>query len=136
MPHLHLTDLKLKSLANHPPAKPKQIDYFDDVTKGGVRGLLLKHSYGGTLTWFVMYYEGAKSKVFKLGKYPVLKLAPARQAALAFLGNPKEHVEKREPPKTFANVVEEYFTFHVAQEHLRTAKVIRQRIEKHLMPTF
>jgi len=82
---------KLKSLAKHPPEKSKQIDYFDDATKGGVRGLLLKHSYGGTLAFFVMYYEGGKSKLFKLGKYPVLKLAPARQAALEFLANPKKH---------------------------------------------
>src|ERR1700738_1862572 len=113
MPHLHMTDLKLKSLAKTPPEKPKQIDYFDDVTKGGVRGLLLKHSFGGTLTWYVMFYEEGKSKLFKLGKYPVLKLAPARQAALDFLADPKKHTENRASPDTFGVVVEKFLELHV-----------------------
>jgi integrase len=139
MSHLHMTDLALKSLAKNPPPPPCQREYFDDPARG-VRGLMVKHSYGGSLTWYVMHYEGGKSKLFKLGKYPVLKLAPARQAALDFLANPKKAIVEADPkaeaPKTFVQIVDKFFAIYVAKNKLRTAKVIRQRIDKHLIPTF
>jgi integrase len=131
----HLTDLKIKNLK--PPPKPKQITLFDDPAKGGVRGLVLLHSYGDTKSWHVMHYEqGGKSRLFKLGRYPVLKLADARQAALDFLRDPKAHTEKPIAPDSFASVAEQFLKLYVDKKKLRTGKVIKQRIDKFLMPAF
>jgi integrase len=134
MPIIHMTDLKLKNLK--PPPAPKQISYFDDPAKGGVRGLLLLHSYGDTKTWFVMHYESGKSRLFRLSRYPVLKLGDARQAALDFLRDPKAYTEKQTTPDTFEKVAGDFFKLHVEKKKLRTAKILKQRLDKHLMPTF
>lgn len=75
MPAIQLTDALLRAFAKQPPPPRKQIDYFDTETKG----LFIKHSFGGTITWYLMWYErGGKSRIHKLGRYPALKLAAAR----------------------------------------------------------
>jgi integrase len=135
---MHLTDKKLQNL-KLPPDR-QQESYFDDPAHSGVRGLFLHVSHGGTKTWRVMYYEaGGKSKTFMLGRYPVLSLAAARQGALAFLGDPKAAIEAKKPSKradSFAQVSEDYLTEHIDAEKKRTAKIIRQQINKHLLPEF
>lgn len=134
MPRLHMTDMSIRNLK--PPPPPKQEDYFDDPAMGGVQGLMMRISYGGTKAWYCMFYEGGKSKLFKLGRYPVLKLQKARQQALAFLADPKKHTEKQAPPETFEKIATDFLRLHVAKSKLRTAKVIEQRMKKHLLPTF
>jgi integrase len=135
---MHMTDLSVKNLK--PPPAPQQIDYFDDPVKSGVRGLILHVSHGGTKTWRCMYYiAGGKSKTFKLGRYPVLKLAAARQAALAFLSDPNAAIEAKKPSKSdssFSQVAEDYLSEHIDADKKRTAKVIRQQVNKHLLPQF
>jgi integrase len=120
-----------------PPA-PKQIDYFDDPSgKQGVRGLILRVSYGHTRSWRVMHYiDGGKSRTFALGRYPVMDLSQARLAARAFLSDPAKHIEQRAEPETFEAVVADYMRLHVRKKQLRTERVIKQRIDKHFMPTF
>jgi hypothetical protein len=83
MPTMHMTEKSLREL--EAPASPQQISHFDDPTKkGGVRGLLLIHSYGNTKTFFVMHYEnGGKSKLFKLGRHPVMTLVASSGASKA-----------------------------------------------------
>jgi hypothetical protein len=135
MPRLHMTDRSVRDL-KAPPA-PQQAEYFDDVAKGGVQGLILRQSYGGTRTWFCMYYEqGGKSRTIKLGRYPILSLSEARAAARKFLQDPKTHIEARSPADTFKKVADDFIELHVKKEKLRTGDVIEQRIEKHLRPKF
>lgn len=134
MPRQHLTDLWIKNLK--PPPPPDQIDYFDDG-RASVRGLILRVSYGNTRTWRVMHYSSSgASKTFKLGRYPVMTLAQARDAALDFLRDPKKHTEQRVAPETFDDVVKKYLALYVHKNNLRTAKVIEQRIAKYLTPRF
>jgi hypothetical protein len=128
MPTLHMTDLKIRNLT--PPQKPKQISYFDDPAKGGVRGLVLLHSYGDAKSWFCMYYENGKSKLFKLGRYPVIKLGDARIAALEFQRDPKAHLEGQTTPDTFEKVAGDFFKLYVAKKNLRTAKVMSERLSR------
>jgi hypothetical protein len=135
MATLNMSDATIRNLK--PPPAPKQKSYFDNPAKrGGVRGLMLLHSYGGAKSWHVMHYEDGKSKLFKLGRFPTLGLSDARQAALDFLRDPKAHTEKPTTPDTFEHVVEQFFKIYVAKKGLRTAKIMRQRIDKHLMAPF
>lgn len=144
MPHLDkgLTDAALRSLLNDPPPRGKQVDYFDDPAKGGVRGLLVKHSYGGTLTFYVMTYpKGGGTKQHKMGRYPALKLAAARNEALtlqeAIRKDPLHLVKLKQAEadaETFATVAANFKRLYIEKHKLRTARVMWQRIEKHLMP--
>lgn len=144
MPIRHLTDATLRALLNEPPPPRKQIDYFDDETKG----LFIKHSYGGTITWYLMFYtKGGKSKIHKLGRYPALKLAEARvkaQRLQVALHDDRDHFEKLKLAEieaaakrlTFAVIVDKFKKLYIEKNKLRTGRVMMQQIEKHLMPTF
>lgn len=150
MPVSPLTEKFLRALK--PPQPREQKDYFDDVKKGGTRGLFIKHSYGGTMTWFLMHYdERGRSKVHKLGRYPALKLADARikaQRLQILLHDDRNHFEKEKQDKikaaaeaaakrlTFAVVAEQFKRLYIDKLGLRTGKVMWQQIEKHLMPKF
>lgn len=134
MPRQHLTDLWIKSL--RPPPPPQQIDYFDDG-RASVRGLILRVSYGDTKTWRVMHYlPSGGSRTFKLGRYPVMTLGQAREAALEFLRDPRKQTEQRAAAETFDDVVKKYLALYVKKNNLRTGKVIEQRIANHLTPKF
>lgn len=136
MPRVRMTAKWVESVPA-PPA-PQQIDFFDDPSgKQGVRGLILRVSYGHTRSWRVMHYvDGGKSRTFPLGRFPVMDLAQARLAARAFLSDPKKHIEQRAEPETFETVAANYMRLHVRKKQLRTERVIQQRIDKHFMPHF
>lgn len=148
MPVKHLTDATLRALINDPPPPRKQIDYFDDVTKGGTKGLFIKHSFGGTITFYLMWYQrGGKSKVHKLGRYPSLKLAEARvkaQRLQVALHDDRDHFDKLKQAEideaakrlTFAVVAEKFKKLYIEKNKLRTGRVMVQQIDKHLMPKF
>ena len=57
------TDRALKGLPI--PPKPKQLDYFDTVS----RGLGLRVSYGGKRSFFVLYGPASKRQRVSLGEY-------------------------------------------------------------------
>ncbi|MDO9057626.1 MAG: Arm DNA-binding domain-containing protein, partial [Bradyrhizobium sp.] len=143
MPVIHMTDATLRAFAKAPPQSGVQVDYYDDPSKGGVRGLLLKHSYGGTLTFYVIYYpKGSSSKQHKLGRYPGLKLANARTEALAFqeqMRKDPDHLVKLKQAEaeiqTFAIVAANFKRLYIEKNKLRTGRVMWQQIETHLMPT-
>jgi integrase len=144
MPVIQLTDALLRAFAKQPPPPRKQIDYFDTETKG----LFIKHSFGGTMTWNLMYYaQGGKSRVHKLGRYPALKLAAARieaQRLQVKLHDDREYFEKIKlaeieaaaRKKTFAVVAADFKKLYIEKHKLRTGHVMKQQIDKHLMPTF
>ena len=68
-----LTDAAIKRLK--PPAKG-QVDIFDR----GYPGLALRVSYGGNRSWVVFYRHGGRLRRLRLGTYPALSLADARDA--------------------------------------------------------
>lgn len=111
MPKMRLTDRNVASLK---PTEGRQVDYWDTVQEG----LCLRVSYGGKKTWSIRYSVGKLRKRLKIGTYPTLSLADARQEvklALAdiFRGdNPaikrsrvKEQISVKEMAETY---IEEY----------------------------
>ena len=110
---------------------------------GGVRGLLLKHSYGGTLTFYLAWYpKGGGTRQHKLGRYPAMKLATARTEALTLqedLRKDPDHLVKKKQAQddvqTFAVVAANFKRLYIEKHKLRTARVIWQQIETHLIPT-
>jgi integrase len=86
MPRAALTDRLVASL--HPAGR---VTYFDSKT----RGLALRVTPNGIKTWAFIYRTAAKPEWIKLGAYPAVTLADARQLALD-----RRHaidVQKRDP---------------------------------------
>ncbi|MEE8225396.1 MAG: integrase arm-type DNA-binding domain-containing protein, partial [Kiloniellales bacterium] len=78
MPSMKMTARSVGALK--PPAEG-QIDYFDK----SLPGFGMRLSYGGTKTWILLYrYNGVKRRM-KIGRYPALPLASAREKAQAAL---------------------------------------------------
>ena len=75
MPQIKFTDRKI---ANLKPKGQKQIDYFDEET----RGFGLRVSPGGTKAWFLKYVYNGKQRRDRLGEYPAIGLADARKMTL------------------------------------------------------
>lgn len=136
-----LTDKTIQNLTFSSPTtkggKPRtQEDFFDDPASGGFPGLILRLSYGGTKNWRAMYYLNGKSRTYALGKYPVMGLAAARKAAREFLADQNSFLAKPKKQETFADVVVDYLESDIRARKVITAKVIEQRINKHLLPYF
>lgn len=144
-----LNDAIIRSLIKSPP--PRQTDYFDAPAHGGVRGLFLKVSPGGTAAFNLMYYIKGKSKVKKLGRYPELTLADARTKALElklelnkdpkyFETKAREEAEAEAAAKaeriTFTFVCEQWAKRYLEREGVRSARVMKQIADKHLKSTF
>lgn len=135
----HLTDTSIKRLTftlRDDGKERTQEDFFDDPAKGGFRGLILRLSYGGTKSWRVMFYLNGRSRTYALGKYPVMGLAAARKAARDFLANQNAFLAKPKKQETFADVVADYLENDIRARKVITARVIEQRINKHLIPYF
>ncbi|MDA9521727.1 hypothetical protein XI06_15705 [Bradyrhizobium sp. CCBAU 11434] len=118
--------------AGQPILVPK--DHYDDR----VRGLILRVNPEGTKTWRVMWYlPNGRTRVTKLGRYPVMTIAEARNAAIDFLRDPQKAVAKHNDiPSLFQDVAETFIEKHVKEGGHLTAKVAEQRIRKHLIPAF
>ena len=75
MPRVKLTAKGLETLSTDRP----QEDFWDILTPGLC--LRVSGSEGGKRTWFVRYRVGGKHRRQKLGTYPRLSLADARDEA-------------------------------------------------------
>ena len=100
MPKLHLTDMAIKRL--QPPARGA-VTYWDDASPIGIR-----LSQGGTRTFIVLLGSGQRRKI---GRYPVLKLAEAREQAKRVLA---ERTLGQDRPRTitFSEALELFLETH------------------------
>jgi integrase len=144
MPRKRLTEEGVRKLKFKPdPAKPKllQTDYFD----AGMPGLVLRVNYGGKKVWRALYYEKkvtpdgrtlTVSRTQALGRYPVLDLKQARDAARKFLADPKAALKQDDAKGTFKEVAERWFRRHVQNKEkpLRSAPEIRRCLERYVYP--
>ena len=83
---IKFTDRSLKAIK--PPAKPRQLDYFDD----SLPGFGLRVSYNGRKSWIVLYRcNGVKGRL-TLSRFEVIPLVEAREKArqTACLSNMKQ----------------------------------------------
>lgn len=132
MPRLKLTDSAVARLKSPPP--PKQVDYWDLLAPGfGIRV-----NYSGTKTWITqrrVLQDGKwRQSRIRLGRYPLMSLAEARNEARKFqiLANegqdPRTQVmaERQlaveESKKTFAMVRERFIRQH-CEKSLRASTV-------------
>jgi integrase len=74
-------EFKARSIPSAPEEGKVQTDYWD----GSLPGFGMRVSSGGTRSWFVMYRYNGINRRMKLGNYPLMKLADARDAARAAL---------------------------------------------------
>lgn len=142
MPALNLSDKAIQNLA----APEKQTDFYDSG-RGAVAGLILKASPGGSRTFYLLWRPKGKrgTRQHKLGRYPALTLAAAREKArklqVALQDDPDffakhKEAEEQKVRQTFTVVVEQFRKRYVEREGLRTGTVMMQQIAKHLTPKF
>ncbi len=135
MPQIKFTDRKI---ANLKPKGQKQVDYFDEET----RGFGLRVSPGGTKAWFLKYVYNGKQRRDRLGEYPAIGLADARKMTLdikqklAYEIDPRAEREIRRATRRdiFGAVAQEFVKRHCA-EH-RRAHETAQIIRRELLPTW
>ena len=125
-------------------AKPKAKEY----NLGDGDGLSLKVTPLGSKLWRFSYYRPVSKKRahLALGKYPALSLAKARTQAikarelLAHGIDPKTHrdetlkAKQAELNNTLQAVFEEWFAVKKSSIKELTAKKLKQRLDKYLLP--
>jgi integrase len=134
MPSIKFSAAKLKFLEG---IHGKQVDYFDK----SLSGFFLRVSQDGKKSFGVMYRKGGRLRRMKLGTYPLLTLAKARQEAAQALRNAElgldpafEKQEARRAP-TFEQVAREYLERH-AKAKKKSWKEDERVINKELFPGF
>jgi integrase len=133
MPKIKMTELGIRGLK---PTPDKQIDYFDDPAHGGVPGLFLRVSSGGTKAWRVVWYppgQKGKARTHGLKRYPIYGLAKARTEAKKFLADPDEAL-REEMQDDFQTVWEQYLKRHVKAQGLRSHKQTERTVKFHVLP--
>ena len=78
MPKMKMTVRGVEAIK---PPQSGQIDYWDT----GLLGFGIRVSAGGRKTWTLMYRHGGRKRRMKLGSYPAMTLAAARDRASAAL---------------------------------------------------
>lgn len=119
-----------------PPATGQE-DHFDQ----GYPGLALRTSYGGRKSWVFFYRLNGKQRRMKLGTWPSMSLAEARQAWRdarneVEVGNDpaaKKLQAQRRLPDT-VQIVAEQFIERWHRPRNRTADEIARMFERHLYP--
>ena len=134
MPSIKFTAAKIRFLEGVPG---KQMDYFDK----GLPGFFLRVSQEGKKSFGVMYRIGGRLRRMKLGTYPLLVLAKARNEALKALRNAERGqdpaTEKQEDrhAMTFEQVTLEYLERH-AKTKKKSWEEDERVIKKDLIPEF
>jgi integrase len=124
MPSKHLTDGFVKHVK---PQPGKQVTYINTIQRGCA--LVLVVSYGGTKTFRLMTYVNGKPKTRKLGTYPQMSLAKAREAALAYFENPN-----RAEVGSFKDVADNWLHRHVYGSGMRSASERKRHLEYYVYP--
>jgi integrase len=134
MPSIKFTAAKLKFLEG---IAGKQVDYFDKT----LPGFFLRISQDGKKSFGVMYRHGGRLRRMKLGTYPLLSLAKARNKAASALRNvelgqdPATEKQEDRHAMTFEQVALEYLEHH-AKTKKRSWGEDERVIKKDLIPVF
>jgi integrase len=117
------------------PPETGQVDYWDT----GLTGFGIRVSAGGRRTWTLMYRHGSRKRRLKLGTYPAMTLAVARDRAGAALRQVAEgedpaglkQAEKR--AETFAELADDYLERY-AKKRKRTWRLDDRALKKDVLP--
>ena len=114
-----------------------QVEYWDDL----VPGLAIRVGRGGTKTWFVRYRQNGKHRRMKLGRFPHLSLADAREAARKVLaeaqmgGDPAEtRYVRRRADTSFGALAEEVLAAKAETTREKTRRERRRIVDTELLP--
>jgi integrase len=132
LPKRALTDAAVRRLK--PPSKG-QVDHFDQ----GYPGLALRISYGGRRTWVFFNRWDGKLHRARLGTYPAMSLAEAREAwrearEKADKGIDPSFRKPKGASSTIDGVADEFLKRHVANLKPRTIEEYTRPIEKLIKP--
>jgi integrase len=138
MPKRRLTEEGVKRV--DPPAAGKTV-YYDDI----MPGLLFIVNAGGSKSWAAQTYRKTTAKsgkqagqvvtvqtTRKLGRYPHLKLAEAREKARVFLADPAKALAHG--GSSFEDIANSYLARHVIANGLRTRTEIERCLNKYVLP--
>jgi integrase len=134
MPSIKFSAAKIKFLEG---VHGKQVDYFDKA----LAGFFLRISQDGKKSYGVIYRHGGRLRRMKLGTYPLLSLAKARnQAASALrkveLGqDPATEKQEDRHAQTFQQVALEYIERH-AKTQKKSWQEDERVIKRDLIPEF
>ena len=134
MPSIKFSAAKIKFLEGIPG---KQVDYFDKT----LPGFFLRVSQDGKKSFGVMYRHGGRLRRMKLGTYPLLSLAKARNKAARALRNvelgqdPATEKQEDRHAMTFEQVALEYLEHH-AKTKKKSWEEDERVIKKDLIPEF
>ena len=150
MPKKHLNDQFIKNLAS----QGKRTEYYDQhlidpetntLKKMGVKGLALRVTKAGSKSFVYRYWYDGKSKRYKIGSYPKVKLSKARKEAkrLAFkvdegIDPLAEKQKKKYSPgsKSFDDLVLAYKKKYLPTLRESTQKEYKRILENELKPHF
>ncbi len=127
--------LTVKFIEALKPTPRRRLEYSDTVTPG----LVLRVSEDGIKSWSVRYRIGGRLRRYTLGKYPSLKLAPARVAAakalqLAKAGTDPAGVKRAAARgETIADLAKDYIARY-AKPRKRSWREDDRMLEKDVLP--
>lgn len=116
-----------------------QEDFWDEL----VPGLALRVGRGGSKTWYVRYRANGRHRRLKLGTYPHLSLADARERARRVLADAQagddpavERQLKRSVGATFRALVEEVLEAKARETREKTRRERRRIADAELLPVW
>jgi integrase len=128
-----LTDATVKALQAPPPGRQ---DMLWDAT---LPGFGIRVSPGGTRTWLVLYRHGRNVRRLKLGRYPLMSLADARDRAKEALAavvrgdDPAGEKQAEREAATFGEVAEA-FVADAQTKGRRSWREVKRTLEHDVLP--
>ena len=113
-----------RSVAALKPPTEGQIDHFDET----LPGFGMRLSYGGTRTWILLYRHNGLKRRMKIGTYPALPLAAAREKAQAAL---REVALGNDPGEAKAAYLKSETVDDLAREYLAKHARVKKRSWQH-----
>ena len=138
MPQIKLISKQIENM----PVPKKRVDYYDTETKG----LILRVSPHGSMTYYYRYYYQGKHKSYKIGSASVIKLTDARKMVNKLAGDvakgaspQDDRIKQKKAPDTTQKVselAERFMKHHVSKLKPKTQTDYKWYFDKHLLPRF
>jgi integrase len=115
---------------------------FENHYDSQVPGLLLRVNAGGSKAWLALYYRKSTdangkrvsiATTHRLGRYPILKVKEAREAARKFLADPQKGLAQADDD-SFEAVAQNFIKRHVDHNGLRSKREIVRCLDRYILP--
>jgi integrase len=112
-----------------PPTDRQYVNRYDAY----MPGLVLRINSGGAKVWHVRYYVKGAVRTHRLERYPILKVAEAREKARKFRADPQKALAQADQG-SFKEVAENFIKRHVDHNKLRSKKEIVRCLNTYVYP--